>query len=596
MALGHFYRPVTDAAGNLVTGLTIEVRREVTGSPLGAPYADRAGATPMANPFTAADGIVDFYASGGSYSIRAYKTGYDQTWRHEPIGTAQEADIDALLIPGYLFEFETGTTAPPTAGCIRANNANLSLATRLYVSQTNIAGSDLGAVLADLATHRALLTSATAGEQVSWDVSLATDQGAYYELVIGGQVGATSVPAGRCGLQREGATGASGADGALSGTETTLTGASETLIAAYAGHTVLLNRATAMALTASAAATLGAGWMVILKNLGAGTVTFDPNGAETVDGAASTTLVTGESFVLTCDGTLFRTQLRNPYRPGGTDVAIADGGTGASTVDAALANLLLATYFPNYLSGLGTQPNASVPGTRIDIAAGVATDSTNARILRLASGLTKRLDAAWSAGSGNGGWDTGSAPSNGSYYVHLIMRPDTGAVDVLLSASPTSPTLPANYSYFRRIHAGVIQSSSIRKYLQVGDRNWWDVPVLDINTTNPGTSAITATLTVPTGIVVEADVFMGIRADASDGPNAALLTALAQADTAPNASGIRSISTGTINAGSDDWVAGEFSVLTNTSGQVRYRFSKSDAFTIFTMVTNGWRDTRGRDG
>lgn len=597
MALGHYYRPVTDGAGNLVTGLTVDVRREVPGTPLGVPYEDRDGATSLGNPFTAADGIIDFYAVGGSYRIRAYKSGYDQTWYHEAIGTAQEADIDTLLLPGYLFDFETATTSPPADGCIRANNADLSLATRLYVSAETIAGVDVSDRTADMVGRRALISSAAAGEQVSWEVTSVTDHTTWIELVLTDHAGASSVPAGRCGFQRESAEGAAGADGVLSAAEVTLTGASETLLASHKGKTIIFNRATAMALAAEPAATIGSLWMVAFNNIGAGSVTFDPDGSELVDGAASIVIGPGETGFITCNGTVFRTMGRSIYRPGGTDVPIVDGGTGASTVDGAFINLLLASYFPNYLSGLGTANNASDATNDIDIAAGAANDSTNARVIKLAAGITKRLDAAWAVGSGNGGLDTGTI-ANAWYHVWLIMRSDTGVVDVLFSTSATAPTMPANYDFKRRIGAFLRTGGAIKAFTQNGNRFVWKVPTVDVNTTNPGTAAVTATLTLPTGIVVEADVYISLRADASDGPNALLLTALTQTDTTPaaGAGGLCSITTGTINAGSDDFNAAQFSVMTNTSGQVRYRFSKSDAFTIVTIATNGWRDTRGRDG
>lgn len=59
--------------------------------------------------------------------------------------------------------------------------------------------------------------------------------------------------------------------------------------------------------TIAAAAGLGAGWSVYLKNSGTGVITLDPNGAETVDGLATIRLYQGESLTLICDGTLFKT-------------------------------------------------------------------------------------------------------------------------------------------------------------------------------------------------------------------------------------------------------------------------------------------------
>ncbi len=94
----------------------------------------------------------------------------------------------------------------------------------------------------------------------------------------------------------------------------------------------------------------------------------------------------------------------------------------------------------------------------IDIAAGEAASSDTAPVLMtLASALTKRLDAAWAVGSGNGGLDTG-AVGNSTYYIWLIQRSDTGVVDALYSLSATAPTMPASYDRKRLI--GVVVRAS----------------------------------------------------------------------------------------------------------------------------------------
>jgi hypothetical protein len=54
--------------------------------------------------------------------------------------------------------------------------------------------------------------------------------------------------------------------------------------------------------TLDAAATLGVGWMCYYRNDGTGVVTIDPNGAETIDGAATIALPAGASCVILCDG------------------------------------------------------------------------------------------------------------------------------------------------------------------------------------------------------------------------------------------------------------------------------------------------------
>lgn len=72
MALAKYNGVVlSDGAG--VASAHIEVRQETPGFPLAALYSDRAGTTPLGNPFDAeTDGSFGFHVVGGAYRIRAY--------------------------------------------------------------------------------------------------------------------------------------------------------------------------------------------------------------------------------------------------------------------------------------------------------------------------------------------------------------------------------------------------------------------------------------------------------------------------------------------------------------------------------------------
>ena len=60
-------------------------------------------------------------------------------------------------------------------------------------------------------------------------------------------------------------------------------------------------------LSLTAAATLTDGWWCRVLNAGSGTITLDPNGAETIDGAATLALAAGGDCIVICDGSGFRT-------------------------------------------------------------------------------------------------------------------------------------------------------------------------------------------------------------------------------------------------------------------------------------------------
>lgn len=79
-----------------------------------------------------------------------------------------------------------------------------------------------------------------------------------------------------------------------------------TITAVNAGQMVLANKATAITLSLDPAATLGAEFGCFVKNINDGDATLDPNGAETIDGAATLVLKKGQWTHLWSDGTNFR--------------------------------------------------------------------------------------------------------------------------------------------------------------------------------------------------------------------------------------------------------------------------------------------------
>jgi hypothetical protein len=105
MVLARWQRTITDNAGNVLPGASIEVRREEPGQPLEPLYSDRDGLVPITNPFLAdANGYAAFHARGGAFQIVATApvgaTVMTQIWRHVGVSTAQEVDFDNFPAPG----------------------------------------------------------------------------------------------------------------------------------------------------------------------------------------------------------------------------------------------------------------------------------------------------------------------------------------------------------------------------------------------------------------------------------------------------------------------------------------------------------------
>ncbi len=372
-----------------------------------------------------------------------------------------------------------------------------------------------------------------------------------------------------------------------------------TAVAADRGKLIDFTAAATLDLTA--AATLGDGWFCAVRNSHAsGSVTIDPNSSEVINGAATLVLAASESCLVICDGSGFKTVGLEP-------TLVGDSGSGGrrglvpapAAGDAAAGKVLgadgtwAATGLPRgHLAGLTLSNNGSDATNDIDIAAGAARDSTSAADLVLAAALTKRLDASWAVGTNQGGLDTGSI-ANDVYHVWLIKRSDTGVVDALFSASASSPTMPANYDYKRRIGSIIRASGAIRLFDQFGDTFMLDAPPLSIDATAPGTSAVTRTLDVPDGIVVEAimNVLAGGQSATS---NALYLSPLTATDSAASRTAAP-LATLSVNTATGVIFAGQVRCMTNTSGQIRSRLETSDGTTVLRIATLGWVDRRGRD-
>jgi hypothetical protein len=165
----------------------------------------------------------------------------------------------------------------------------------------------------------------------------------------------------------------------------------------------------------------------------------------------------------------------------------------AGAVTLSLADIIGAggsPVLPKQLSGL-TLSNDTVTPTVLDIDVGTACSDDNLLMMvQPTTAMRKLLAGPWVVGNGGSGLDAGSvAAASTWYHVFLIMRPDTGLVDVLFSLSATAPTMPANYTKKRRI--GSIKtdtSGNIFGFSQLGDQFLWttqptgwdysDLPVL----------------------------------------------------------------------------------------------------------------------
>lgn len=320
----------------------------------------------------------------------------------------------------------------------------------------------------------------------------------------------------------------------------------------------------AATLSLTAAATLGTGWHYTVIADG-GAVTIDPNSTEQVNGATTAIIPEGFTATIICDGSGFSTTSLNAVL-----VELSSIGIG---------------LMANYLTGYTLSNNVADATNDIDIAPGVCMDTTNTSFIKLASGITKRMDAAWAVGTGQGCLDTGSL-SDTTYHFYSIKRLDTGVVDIIASADADGPLMPDNYTVFRRVGSVLRIAGAILAFSQNGDEFLLDITGLDVDVSNQGTTAVLRTLNVPLGVKVEA--LMRVRGNNASGW-LMLISSPDVADRAPSATGQPLADLGASTGIAD---RATLRVRTNTSAQVRSRSTQAN--TDLQIATYGWIDTRGK--
>ncbi|PDT66393.1 hypothetical protein CO683_27015 [Bradyrhizobium ottawaense] len=263
----------------------------------------------------------------------------------------------------------------------------------------------------------------------------------------------------------------------------------------------------------------------------------------------------------------------------GAPATVTNSGSSSAAV---LDFQIPAGVLQNYLSGLTLSTAGS--SASFGIAAGLAADDGNVDYMRLAAAITKTT-GAWAVGAGNGALDTGTIANSTWYHVFEIKRPDTGVVDVLISTSPSAPTMPTNYTLKRRIGSMKTNGSAQwTKFTQFGDEFLWGTPVAGDATAASLSAAQLFALTVPPGVQVFAK-FTGYTNSAS-GNNEVGFSSPDQSAGSTDAGGtIQGAGVGTYQS----W--GLMRIRTDTSRQIRAQSSNVCSLRI---TTHGWDDLRGK--
>ncbi|MBY5337142.1 hypothetical protein HFO99_25070 [Rhizobium leguminosarum] len=308
-----------------------------------------------------------------------------------------------------------------------------------------------------------------------------------------------------------------------------------------------IHRFTAAAtLTLTAAATLGANWHYAVIADG-GDVTIDPNGSETIDGAATLVLKDGYSVEIICSGAVFFT----------------------NKLFARIQNKADSSAVGDFVVGLILSNNAGSPNSHVDFAAGSA--RTGSSFVSNATSLTKRVTGTFAAGTGAGGLDAGAVAANATYFAYALRKDADLSFDVVLSTSATIGGITTNlltgYTIVKCI--GVVLtdgSSNIRPFvLYPRDEYTFVTPVKDAVSAAISTTSTLLALTLPNGVKVKAKLRFEITSSVTT--NAALLSDPAQGALVAGANN-DGANVGSIQVASS-FALGSQEIWTNTSRQIR---------------------------
>lgn len=239
----------------------------------------------------------------------------------------------------------------------------------------------------------------------------------------------------------------------------------------------------------------------------------------------------------------------------------------------------------SYLAGLTLSNDGTTPNSVLDISAGICTDSTNVVSINLGA-FTKSTAGSWAAGSGSNGMGTGLTIASTTWY-HVFAIINSGASDVYFDTSVTAANAPSGTTAFRRIGSFLTDGSAhIITFSQNGDEFLWRTPVSNLNDSSSFPTSLTLlTLTVPTGIKVNA-----LFAAAMGAASVVYISFLS-----PDVTGTWGGTSSSLNFGANSgFGSGQFSIRTNTSGQVNWIGSAVGSSPTRVVWTSGWIDSRGK--
>ena len=288
--------------------------------------------------------------------------------------------------------------------------------------------------------------------------------------------------------------------------------------------------------------------------------------------------------------------------PGTADHYLQTKGAAANPVWAAVAEQALPT---DYFTRLGTAQAVDF-NHDITVFAGACRSALDDANILLSANMTKRGDATWASGDGNGGLSSSlTTPLTGfatNTWYHCFVIIVSGAADVGFDTDIDAANLIADHSAtaYRRVCSFKTDGSSdITDYTQYGQDFYWDTPVNEY-AADPGTSGVAEVLAgVPTGVSVKAILAVGGQHE-EQGAGATTNEAFT-AFYPTNVSGASAARNGGAQLHWDHWIAAdsadshaassEVNIWTDLSATINH-ISSADVELLF-ITTLGWHDTLG---
>jgi len=258
-------------------------------------------------------------------------------------------------------------------------------------------------------------------------------------------------------------------------------------------------------------------------------------------------------------------------------------------VEASVFRSQESAYSYGHIYGL-TISNGTDATNDINIGVGAARSSDDTVNMTVSTAIGKQIDAAWAAGgttaSPAGGFPTGISIANDTWYRVFLISTPGGTVDAGFDTSATAVNLLANatgYTKYRQIGWIRRDTAANKAFTHRNGAFYYTSQIADVNSNNPGTSLVTSSLTVPPDEKCDAMVNVKLRRDgAASGYSLIVAPTFVTIPTPTTAN-----SDLTVEGGSEI-ASTRVRVPVNSSGQITYQLSASDASTDIYINTLGF--------